>query len=216
MPSSAEASRCEPSSARRASSSPEVSWAPIETVDWARIGPASMPRVMRNTVAPVTSSPAQMARCTGAAPRHCGSNEKCRLYQPIGNASSTSCLSSLPYATTAAASAPVAASSAMKVSSPGSDSITGSPSSMAACLTGLGISLRPRPVGASGRVSTATTSKCSASPANARKAGTATSGVPANSTFTIIDSLIMLHFAAAARHQDVPPKPSVTRPPRGC
>ena len=143
-----------------------------------------MARTMRNTVAPVTFSPAQMERCTGAAPRHCGSSEKCRLYHPIGSASSTSCFRILPYATTAAAWAPVAASSEMNVSSLGSDSITGKPRSRAACFTGFGTSLRPRPVGASGRVSTATTSKRSVSSASIFNDGTATSGVPANSTFS--------------------------------
>ena len=144
-----------------------------------------MARTMRKTVAPVTFSPAQMERCTGAAPRHWGSREKCRLYQPIGSASSTSCFRILPYATTAAACAPVAASSDTKVSSLGSDSMTGRPSSRAACFTGFGTNLRPRPVGASGRVSTATTSKCSVSSASISNDGTATSGVPANSTFSI-------------------------------
>ena len=171
------ASKREPSSARRFCSSPAGSCAPISTVDCARIGPASMARTMRNTVAPVTFSPAQMERCTGAAPRHCGSSEKCRLYHPIGSASSTSCFRILPYATTAAAWAPVAASSEMNVSSLGSDSITGKPRSRAACFTGFGTSLRPRPVGASGRVSTATTSKRSVSSASIFNDGTATSGV---------------------------------------
>ncbi len=60
-----------------------------------------------------------------------------------------------------------------KHSSAGSHSMTSRPSSRAAIFTGLGIILRPRPVGASGRVSTATTSKCSVSLANIRKEGTA-------------------------------------------
>ena len=79
----------------------------------------------------------------------------------------------------------MADSSEMKVSSLGSDSITGRPSSRAACFTGFGTNLRPRPVGASGRVSTATTSKCSVSSASSSNDGTATSGVPANSTFSM-------------------------------
>ena len=45
------ASRCEPSSAKRPSNSPAVSCAPISTVNCARIGPASMARTIRNTVA---------------------------------------------------------------------------------------------------------------------------------------------------------------------
>ena len=47
-------------------------------------GPESRLGSMRNVVAPVTSSPAAMAACTGAAPRHAGSNEKCRLIHPSG------------------------------------------------------------------------------------------------------------------------------------
>ncbi len=45
-------------------------------------GPVSSPSSMRNVVAPVTSSPAITARCTGAAPRQAGSSEKWRLTQP--------------------------------------------------------------------------------------------------------------------------------------
>lgn len=185
MPCREAASRFAPSCARRSSSSPAFSCAPISTVDCASTGPSSMPLVMRKTEAPVNDSPAQIARCTGAAPRHCGSSEKCKLYHPNGNASSTGSLSRRPYATTAPASAPVALSAARNVSSLGSHSMTGSPSSSAACLTGLGMSLRPRPAGASGRVNTATTSKCSVSCASLRNEGTAASGVPANSTRTI-------------------------------
>ena len=39
-------------------------------------------RTIRNVVAPVMSSPCTMACCTGAAPRHAGSSEKCRFTQP--------------------------------------------------------------------------------------------------------------------------------------
>ena len=45
-------------------------------------GPVSSPRSMTKVEAPVTSSPAMMACCTGAAPRQAGSSEKCRLIQP--------------------------------------------------------------------------------------------------------------------------------------
>ena len=47
-------------------------------------------------VAPVTSSPAAMAACTGAAPRHAGSTEKCRLIQPSRGTASSSSRSSAP------------------------------------------------------------------------------------------------------------------------
>ena len=55
------------------------------------VGPASSSWTIRNVVAPVTSSPAQIERCTGAAPRQAGSSEKCRLTQPWGGMSSADC-----------------------------------------------------------------------------------------------------------------------------
>ncbi len=60
------------------------------------VGPASIASTMRNVVAPVTSSPAQIACCTGAAPRHAGRQEKCRLTQPSGGMSSAEAGSSAP------------------------------------------------------------------------------------------------------------------------
>ena len=54
-------------------------------------GPASSSLTIRNVVAPVTSSPAQIECCTGAAPRQAGSTEKCRLTQPCSGMSSADC-----------------------------------------------------------------------------------------------------------------------------
>ena len=51
-------------------------------------GPVSNPSSNRNVLAPVTWSPAMIARCTGAAPRHAGSSEKCRFTQPCRGRSS--------------------------------------------------------------------------------------------------------------------------------
>jgi hypothetical protein len=45
-------------------------------------GPESRLGSIWNVVAPVTVSPAAMAACTGAAPRHAGKSEKCRLIHP--------------------------------------------------------------------------------------------------------------------------------------
>ena len=45
-------------------------------------GPVSSPASSRKVEAPVSSSPAMIACCTGAAPRQAGSSEKCRLTQP--------------------------------------------------------------------------------------------------------------------------------------
>ena len=53
-----------------------------------KIGPESRLGSIWNVVAPVTSSPAASAACTGAAPRHAGSNEKCKLIQPSGGTAS--------------------------------------------------------------------------------------------------------------------------------
>ena len=55
---------------------------------------------MRKVEAPVTSSPASSACCTGAAPRQAGSSEKCRLTQPCRGMSSAARGNSAPYATT--------------------------------------------------------------------------------------------------------------------
>ncbi len=60
------------------------------------VGPASSAGTIRKVVAPVTSSPAQSACCTGAAPRHAGSSEKCRLTQPWRGMSSALCGSRAP------------------------------------------------------------------------------------------------------------------------
>ena len=49
---------------------------------WPKTSPASSSATSWKTVAPVTSSPAMIARCTGAAPRQRGKSEKCRLIQP--------------------------------------------------------------------------------------------------------------------------------------
>ena len=59
-------------------------------------GPESRLRSIWNVVAPVTESPAAMAACTGAAPRHAGSREKCRLIQPLPGTASSPSLSSAP------------------------------------------------------------------------------------------------------------------------
>ncbi|SIJ54313.1 Uncharacterised protein [Mycobacteroides abscessus subsp. abscessus] len=64
--------------------------------------------------------------------------------------------------------------------------MTSSPSSSARALTGDGVRMRLRPTGASGRVRTART-VCSES-TRASRAGTATSGVPAKTISTEVDS----------------------------
>src|SRR4051812_37115616 len=85
-----------PPSASRASRSPAVSVSRIVSVITPYVGPASISLMMRNVVAPVTSSPAQIACCTGAAPRHAGRHEKWRLTQPWAGMSSALCGSRAP------------------------------------------------------------------------------------------------------------------------
>ena len=82
-----QAARC-PRSTSRARSSPAVSCAPIAHAERAYTGPVSSPASSAMMHTPVSASPASIARSTGAAPRHRGSNEKCRLTKPWGTASS--------------------------------------------------------------------------------------------------------------------------------
>ncbi len=161
----------------RCSRSPAVSRGRMVSVAVPSTGPVSMPSSSRNVVAPVTSSPAMMACCTGAAPRQAGRTEKCRFTHPRRGTARTSGRSRCPYATTGAASTASSRSRATNSSPRGTSVITGMPASSAAVRTGLGTSLRPRPAGASARVRTATTSW--REPRSAWSDGTAGSGVPA-------------------------------------
>ena len=75
---------------------PAVSSGRIVCVITPNVGPASSSGTIRNVVAPVTSSPAQIACCTGAAPRQEGSSEKCRFTQPCAGMSRADCGSNAP------------------------------------------------------------------------------------------------------------------------
>jgi hypothetical protein len=89
---------------------------------------------MRHT--PVTLSPASSARSTGAAPRHRGSSEKCRL--TIGSAGEHMRLDQLPERDD---HAQVGAGEERVV-----DLVhDGEPESIAASFTGLGVNALPRP-----------------------------------------------------------------------
>ena len=88
MPSRVASNRSAPDSANRASTAPAVSRGCNGSTSVPKIGPVSRPSSSRKVQAPVTSSPCQMACCTGAAPRQAGNNEKWRLIQPwVGIAS---------------------------------------------------------------------------------------------------------------------------------
>src|SRR5450759_2069774 len=151
------------------------------------IGPVSRPASIRKVEAPVTSSPASTACWTGAAPRHAGSSEKCRFSQPYWGTSSTTAGSRAPYATTGAHATLSSVKRDWKTGSRGESGVsTSSPAARARCLTGLGRTARPRPAGASGRVSTASTSCREAS--NASSAGRAVAGVPAKRSRMILES----------------------------
>ena len=89
-----------PTSTSRARSVASVSRDSIATSSTAYTSPVSRPSATSITHTPVTSSPASRARSTGAAPRHRGSSEKCRL--TMGMRSSTCGLMILPNATTTA------------------------------------------------------------------------------------------------------------------
>ena len=146
-----------PSCASASSSEPAVSSPAIVRVSVPNTGPVSKPASILNVEAPVTSSPAMIARCTGAAPRHCGSNEKCRLIQPCSGMPSISAGTRPPYATTGMQAGAIRrSSSAMSASFAGLS--TRSPRDSANAATGDGVRIRPRPAGASGRVMTASTS----------------------------------------------------------
>src|SRR3954451_10491373 len=133
---------------------------------------------MSNVLAPVTSSPCRMACWTGAAPRQAGRMEKCRLTQPRGGISSAACGSRAPYAVTGQQSGPIARSGSRNSGARARAGVsTSRPAAAARWATGLGSTLRPRPAGASGRVTTAATSCREVS--SASSAVTAVSGVPA-------------------------------------
>ncbi len=96
MPSMVASSSTAPDTASRPSRSPAVSVGRIVSVTTPYTGPESRLRSIWNVVAPVTASPAAIAACTGAAPRHAGSSEKCRLTQPCAGTASSSSPSSAP------------------------------------------------------------------------------------------------------------------------
>ena len=102
---------------------------------------------------PVTSSPAMIARSTGAAPRHRGSSDGCTF--SISQRDSSGSVMSAPKAHTSTASgracAIVSIADSALTETGWSSAI---PSSRAASATGGGDSLRPRPRGRSGRVTT--------------------------------------------------------------
>ena len=134
------------------------------------------------------SSPCKIAACTGAAPRHAGRREKCRLTQPCGATPRRSDVMRLPYATTGMHSG-CHCRKRSRTSSPSSvpgfkevGLTTGRACFSASAATGDGCMVLPRPFLASGRVITPTTSwpesiKC----CNATTAG---SGVPAKTMRT--------------------------------
>ena len=90
IPSRVATSRPAPEEASRPSSVPAVSSSRTGSVTMPYTGPASSSRTSRKVVAPVMSSPAMIARWTGAAPRHAGSSEKCRFTQPCAGMARTS------------------------------------------------------------------------------------------------------------------------------
>src|SRR5262245_15847696 len=128
---------------------------------------------------PVSGSPASSVRWIGAAPRQRGRSEAWMLIAPRRGISSTACGRIRPYAATTNASGASARSPSCTA---GVFSVggcrTGIPRRAAACLTALAAATSPRPAGRSGWVRTAGTWWPAVT--SASNAGTAKSGVPAN------------------------------------
>ena len=126
-------------------------------------------------VTPVSVSPAMIARSIGAAPRHLGISEGCTF--SISSSESSGSRISWPNAHTTPTSAPLA-----RIRSTDPWSLTPAvwcssmPSSPAAAATGEGASLRPRPRGRSGGVTTRT-GRCGEA-ASRRSTATANPEVP--------------------------------------
>ena len=111
--------------------------------------PVSRPSSTAITHTRSSSSPASIARSTGAAPRQRGSSEKWRL--TIGSSASTCGLISCPKATTTPSSAPTPSTSSTTCD-------TGMPELGRGALTGLGEVASPRPRRLSAPVTTSATS----------------------------------------------------------
>ena len=141
--------------ARESSRWPAVSTAPIGWVSCPKMSPASSSGTSWKTLAPVRSSPAMIARWTGAAPRQRGSSEKCRFIQPSRGAESSGSRTRPPYATITPRSGAIAVTAS--VASPDRRLAFRSlrPSSSAARATGVGVRMPRRPTGESSRVMTA-------------------------------------------------------------
>jgi hypothetical protein len=107
----------------------------IRSVITPNVGPASSSLTMRNVVAPVTSSPAQIACCTGA-PAPGGQHEKCRLTQPCAGCRAPTAAAARR--TRRPGSSPGRARAALlELGSRGWSGLrTGTPSSSARCATG--------------------------------------------------------------------------------
>jgi len=139
----------------RAPSSPAVSPRRMSVRICTSTSPASSFSTTRWIETPVTSSPASNAAGIGDAPRWRGNNEGCTFKQSIRGRSRNSWRRSSPYATTRKTSASRARSSARNASSrTDSGCSTSIPSARASSATGEGKSLRPRPRGRTGGVTT--------------------------------------------------------------
>ena len=155
----------------------------IRSVITPNVGPASIALTIRKVVAPVTSSPAQIACWTGAAPRQAGSTEKCRLTQPCARDVEGALRQQRAVGDDRAAVGRQVAQRGLEV---GVARVVGLEhrqrrAPRRAGATGLATSLRPRP---DGRVGTGDDADelVAGWPRSASREGTATSGVPAKTT----------------------------------
>ena len=115
-------------------------------------GPASSASTTRMIEIPVRSSPAMIARCVGAAPRHRGSREACTLSGYL-NSANTEAGRICPYAATTIKSAWSSVNALSSLSDRKfSGCLTSTPAASARSLIALWRDFRPRPAGRSGWV----------------------------------------------------------------
>ena len=107
---------------RRSARLPYVSSARICSSAARHTGPSSRPAVSRMMLTPVRSSPAMIARSTGAAPRQRGSSDGCTLR--IGCAERSCSPISAPNAHTTTCAGPGGAAAACTISATASGSLT--------------------------------------------------------------------------------------------
>ena len=181
-------------------------------VSWTRIPPVSTPLSRRKMVPPVRGSPASIARCTGAAPRHLGSRLPCRLTAPNRVAPRTSGGSTTKATTTRRSACRSRKAWAKDGSFTSGTSRTGNANLLAISLTAVGTGFNPRPAMRSGCVPTRTISWEPL--ANPSRQVAATGGVPRKTTRIYAPAWMMVpDWPSRIRRSDpTPVHPEMTTP----